>query len=126
MPYIYGSKSVIKIGIKNMKLVSINNLKAQINAKIKLIGQSNIFMSGTFVRKANNGSTAHTVTSKVKGKTKSIYISVDLAEEVEQWTKEYKKVKKLMKEIDALAEKIIKTHAAQKKQEGNQKKQNLE
>ena len=51
-----------------MKQVSINNLKAQINARIKQIGQSNIFMSGTFVRKSNNGSIAHTVTSKVKGK----------------------------------------------------------
>lgn len=109
-----------------MKLVSINNLKAQINAKIKLIGQSDIFMSGSFVRKANNGSIAHTVTSKVKGKTKSIYIPVDLAEEVEQWTKEYKKVKKLMKEIDVLAEKIIKEHAAKKKRVENQKKRNQE
>ena len=105
-----------------MKQVSINNLKAQINARIKQIGQSNIFISGTFVRKSNNGSIAHTVTSKVKGKTKSIYISVDLAEEVEQWTKEYKKVKRLMKDIDVLAEKIIEDYAQKKKRVESQKK----
>jgi hypothetical protein len=108
-----------------MKLVSIDNLKAQMNAKIRLIGQSKAFMSGTFVRKANNGSVGFSVTSKVKGKTKSIYVPVDLAEEVEQWTKEYKKVKKLMKEIDALAEQIIKAHSAKKRAESpkNKKKE---
>ena len=70
MTYIYSIQNCSKIRVYNIKLVSINNLKAQINAKIKLIGQSDFFMSGSFVRKANNGSIAHTVTSKVKGKTK--------------------------------------------------------
>ena len=77
-----------------MKLVSIDDLKARMHAKIRLIGQLGPFMAGTFVRKANNGSVAYTVTSKVAGKTKSIYVPVDLADEVEQWTKEYKKMQK--------------------------------
>ena len=35
-----------------MKLASIDNLKAQMRAKIRLIGQLGPFMAGTFVRKA--------------------------------------------------------------------------
>lgn len=108
---------------KPMKLVSIENLKAQMHAKIRLIGQSGPFMAGTFVRKANNGSVAYTVTSKVVGKTKSIYVPVDMAEEVEKWTKEYKKVKRLLKEINAIGEQIIKTYGA-KKRAGSRKSRN--
>jgi CRISPR type IV-associated protein Csf3 len=106
-----------------MEYESIENLKALMNAKIRLIGQSQLFMSGTFVKKNNHGSVAHSVTSKVNAKTKSIYVPVDLAEEVEKWTTEYKKVKSLLKEIDEIGEQIIKAYGAKKKAESKSKKQ---
>jgi len=102
---------------------SVDTLKAQMHAKIKALGKAGLFMSGTFVRKrrrcgnpacacAKGGEShvAYAVTSKVAGKTKAIYIPVDLAEAVEQWTNEYKHIKKLMKEIDMLAERVIRLH----------------
>ena len=108
-----------------MKLASIDDLKARMHAKIRLIGRLGPFMAGTFVRKANNGSVAYTVTSKVAGKTKSIYVPVGLADEAEQWTKEYKKCKKVLKEINAIGEQIIKAYGA-KKRAGSRKNRNRE
>jgi len=105
------------------KLESIETLKARMHAKIKSLGKAKLFMSGTFVHKMRkcgnpacacaNGGPLHpacTVTSKVAGKTKAIYIPVDIVNEVETWTKEYKRIKKLLKEIDELAEKVIRLH----------------
>jgi hypothetical protein len=102
---------------------SVDTLKARMHAKIRALGKAGLFLSGTFVRKrrrcgnpacacANGGEphSAYAVTSKVAGKTKAIYIPVGLADEVEQWTNEYKRIKKLMKEIDELAERVIRLH----------------
>jgi hypothetical protein len=102
---------------------SIDTLKVQMRAKIKALGKAGLFMSGTFVRKRRkcgnpacacaNGGELHpacAVTSKVSGKTKAIYIPVDMADEVKEWTNEHKRIKKLLKEIDVLAEKVIRLH----------------
>ena len=105
------------------KLESMDTLKSQMCAKIKALGKSGLFMSGTFVRKrrkcgnpncscANGGELhpAYAVTSKVAGKTKAIYIPVDMAKEVEEWTTQYKQIKKMLKEIDVLAEKMVRLY----------------
>jgi len=99
---------------------SINTLERQIDAKIKSLGEAGRFMSGSLVQKrwkcakpdciCNRTGKLHTgyaVTSKVKGKTRSVYVPVAMVEEVKGWVKEYKRVQKLMKEINALAEQII-------------------
>jgi len=99
---------------------SIATTRRQIEAKIHSLGEAGIFMSGSFVEKrwkcakpdcvcnrTGRKHTAHAVTSKVKGKTKSIYVPVDQVEEVKKWVLEYKKVQKTLKEINALAEQLI-------------------
>ena len=99
---------------------SIATVKRQIEAKIRSLGETGIFMSGSFIEKrwkcakpdcicnrTGKKHTAYAVTSKVKGKTKSIYVPVDQAEEVRQWVQEYKRIQKVLKEINALAEQLI-------------------
>lgn len=99
---------------------SIATTKRQIEAKIRSLGEAGIFMSGSFIEKrwkcakpdcicnrTGKKHTAYAVTSKVKGKTKSIYVPVDQAEEVKQWVQEYKRIQKILKEINALAEQLI-------------------
>ena len=56
------------------------------------------------------------------GKTQDFIEKHGLLKEDAHRADSYKKVKKLMKEIDVLAEKIIKEHAAKKKRVENQKK----
>ena len=99
---------------------SINTVKRQIAAKIRSLGEAGTFMPGSFVEKrwrcakpecicnrTGKKHTAYAVTSKVRGRTKSVYVPVGMAEEVKGWVKEYRRVQKTIKEIGALAEQLI-------------------
>lgn len=81
---------------------SINTLKRQIDAKIRSLGEAGTFMSGSLIQKrwkcakpdciCNRTGKLHTgyaVTSKVKGKTRSVYVPVSMVDEVKGWVKEY-------------------------------------
>jgi len=50
---------------------------------------------------------AYQVTKKVRGTTKTLYIPVDLVEEVRTWVREHRHAKQLLKEISTLSEKIV-------------------
>ena len=99
---------------------SINTVKRQIAAKIRSLGEAGTFRPGSFVEKrwrcakpecicnrTGKKHTAYAVTSKVRGRTKSVYVPVGMAEEVKGWVKEYRRVQKTIKEIGALAEQLI-------------------
>jgi hypothetical protein len=111
-----------------MKQVSIAMLKKQINNRINKLGKSKPFIVGSFVESkrkcgsktcacANGGKlhNAHILTKRKNGKTKTIYIPVGMVDELEEWSLEYKKIKKLIQEIDELSEKVIIATKAQKK-----------
>ena len=57
----------------------------------------------------------HILTFKEKQKTKSVYVPVDRLEEVREWVKENKKVKKLIKEINQLSLTLLKRQGEVKK-----------
>lgn len=105
--------------------ISTELLKQRIGARIRKLGDSGIFISGSLVRtgrKCGNPSChcasggakhpCYLLTSKVKGKTKAVYVPVDMEEEVDRWVKENKKIRQLLKEIDQLSEQLIKQHVA--------------
>jgi hypothetical protein len=58
---------------------------------------------------------SHVLTKKVRGKTKSVYVPVDMVEEVSEWIKEHRRVKEELKKISALSEQIIKQHVSTKR-----------
>lgn len=58
---------------------------------------------------------SHIVTKKVRGKTKSLYIPVDMVEEVRTWIEEHRRAKRLMKEVSDLNEKIVRAHVGTKR-----------
>jgi len=106
-------------------------LRRRIGVRIRKLGECGIFMSGSFVRtgrrcgspscRCADGGEKHPcclLTSKVKGKTKAVYIPVDMHEEVSGWAVEYRKVKRLLKEIDGLGERIIKRHVGARRAAG--------
>lgn len=103
--------------------VSINVLKMRVRAKIKELGNAKPFISGSFIRTSRkcgnpNCQCAHggpkhpccMLSSKVKGKTKGIYIPVAIADEVESWVREHQRIKKILKEIDGMNEQIIRMY----------------
>lgn len=56
--------------------------------------------------------TAWHLTYKVKGKTRTVYVPVDLLDEVRSWLQEHKRLKTLLTEIHELTVGLIRTHAA--------------
>ena len=59
------------------------------------------------------------LTFKDKGKTRTVYVPVDLREEVAQWIKEHRRLKRLMQELSALTLARVRTHVtARRRQAG--------
>jgi hypothetical protein len=52
---------------------------------------------------------------KVKGVTSGVYIPVDLEEEVKEWSREYKRVKRIIREISRAQKSIIRRHVKEKR-----------
>jgi hypothetical protein len=63
------------------------------------------------------------LSSKVKGKTKGIYIPVAIADEVESWVKEHHRIKKILKEIDGMNEQIIRMYVTTSRAVSKNRKQ---
>ncbi len=111
-----------------MRQTSIAMLEKQINARIAKLGQCKQFIVGSLVESkrkcgnkncqcANGGElhNAHIITKRENGKTKTIYIPVGMLEKVGEWSREYKKIKELIREIDQLSEKVIAAAKERKK-----------
>jgi len=58
------------------------------------------------------------ITQTVHGKTRTVYVPVDLVEEVRTWVAEHKRVKELLKEISDLTIALIRTHAEHRDRRG--------
>lgn len=107
-----------------MKNLSRTVIEQRILARTKQLGECSISLSGSLAKIArkcgrancrcaddpSSRHTAHLLTSKVRGKTKSVYVPVELVEEVGSWVRERKRIKQLLKEIDELGEQLIRLH----------------
>lgn len=108
-----------------MKQLSKKVIEQRIRARTKQLGECSISISGSLAkisrkcgrkncRCAEDPSarhTAHLLTSKKKGKTRSVYVPAELTQEVDRWVRERKRIKRLLKEIDDLGEQLIRLHA---------------
>jgi hypothetical protein len=54
--------------------------------------------------------TAYVLTSKVRGRTKTVHVPVGMVEEVHSWVEEHRRLKRLVKEISALSEELVRGH----------------
>lgn len=102
--------------------LSVGVLEARRDAKLKELAKAGPLIQGSLARigvtcgnpncKCARGEkhTSHILTRKLRGKTKSLYVPVDMVEAVQQWVDEHKRVKRLLKEISELNEKIIRAH----------------
>ena len=63
--------------------------------------------------------TAWHLTFKDKGKTRTVYVPLDLRDEVRSWLEEHKRIKALLGEIHELTVALVRTHAqANKRKQG--------
>jgi hypothetical protein len=59
--------------------------------------------------------TAHQLTYKVAGKTRTVYVPLDLLDDVRKWIAEHKRLKTLLAEIHQLTVALVRTHAQHQK-----------
>lgn len=80
----------------------------------KQIGQLGVFIEGTLsgVRRPGRRRLAWQLTFKQDGKTRTVYVPAELVPEVKQWTREYKRLKSLVRKATAQGLAIIRRHGA--------------
>lgn len=99
----------------------------QRDARLKRIHSIGPFIAGSMVKIAHTCGNPNCrcargdkhenyyLTYKVKQKTQTRYIPVDMEEDVKKWTLEYKYLKCLIEDVTQLQKKIIKQYGVEKK-----------
>lgn len=59
---------------------------------------------------------SHHLTRKVANRTCSVYVPVDMVEEVSRWVAEYRHAKRLLRQITELSEALLRGHVAARKE----------
>jgi hypothetical protein len=59
--------------------------------------------------------TGHYLTFKEAGKTRTVYVPLELLEDVQAWVKEHQRVKQLSSEISRLAIALIRSHVTMRR-----------
>lgn len=107
--------------------LSIGVMQARRDAKLKELASVGPVLEGSLARigvrcgnprcRCARGEkhTSHILKRQVRGKTQSLYVPVDLVEEAEGWVAEYRRVRKLLKEISELNRAIIGAHVSTKR-----------
>ena len=80
----------------------------------KELGEIGNLVEGSLsqVRRSGRKAVSWQLTFKKAGKTSTVYVPVDLAPEVRAWTKEFKRLKQLVRKITRHSLAIIQRHAA--------------
>ena len=110
-----------------MRMESVNTLEKRRDAKLKSLAAAGPFISATLSKvrtrcgnpncRCADGERheARLLTKKVKGRTVSAYVPKDLLPEVERWARERKRLKKVLSEVSALSERIVRIHSRSRK-----------
>ena len=105
-----------------MSNLSTGMLEVRRNARVKELGKIGSVLCGSLATikvtcgnancKCARGEkhTSNILTKKVAGKSKAIYVPTEMLEEARSWTENFKKAKRLMKEISDYNEKILKKY----------------
>lgn len=85
----------------NTKQSVKNRFAMRREAALRQVAGIGPFIEGTLVKvpRKDCRHVAHRLTFKVGGKTKTVYVPLDRVAEVERWTKEYKRLKRLVKAV---------------------------
>jgi len=89
-----------------------NRFVTRREALLRQIAGIGPFIEGTLVKlpRKDCRHVAHRLTSKVKGKTRAVYVPLDRVKDVETWTKEYKRLKKLIRAVTETALGELRNH----------------
>jgi hypothetical protein len=83
-------------------------------AYVRDMGGIGVCMEGTLsrVHRAGRKAPAWQLTFKQQGKTRTVYVPLELVPEVQAWTKAYRRLKRLIRKITTQSLAIIRRHGA--------------
>jgi hypothetical protein len=83
-------------------------------ATLKQIGRVGPFVEGSLCefKRAGRKSSSWHLTFKVNNKTRTVYVPVDMVKEVRQWTREYRRLKQLIRKQTKQALGVIHRYGA--------------
>jgi len=83
-------------------------------AQLKQLSKIGPFVEGSLigVQHPTCKHVAWRLTFKVKGKTRTVYVPVDMAQEIKEWTREYRRLKTLIRRITRNSLALIHGHVA--------------
>ena len=111
-------------------------LKRRLRRKLAAMGKEQPFIIGSLTKiyrrcgnpncrcAGENGQkhSAHLLTNKVDGKTRAIYVPVDMVDEVQGWCRHYRAVKAQIKGVSECCEQLIRMHAKDKQSRAGKKR----
>jgi hypothetical protein len=99
--------------MKNLK-IGVGRYERSREACLKELGTIGNLVEGSLsqVRRSGRKAVSWQLTFKKAGKTSTVYVPVELAPEVLAWTKEFKRLKQLIRKITQHSLVIIRRHGA--------------
>jgi hypothetical protein len=88
---------------------------------LKQIAQIGPFVEGSlceFKRRSGSKSSSWHLTYKLEGKTHTVYVPVGMVEEVRQWTKEYRRLKELIRKVTKQSMALVRRYSASQRAVG--------
>jgi hypothetical protein len=95
----------------------VEKLRKRRGALLRHLAEVGPFVEGSLVRLPHPSCdhVAHRLTFKVRGKTKAVYVPVDLVQEVKQWHRNYQRLKKLVRQITKTSLAILHRYVPEKR-----------
>ncbi len=86
-------------------------------AALRQLSDLGAFVEGSLCRVKRRGcrKPGWQLTYKVKGKTRTVYVPIAMAKEVVEWTKEFRRLKKLSREVTHHSLAIIRRYVANRR-----------
>jgi hypothetical protein len=97
--------------------MTVEKLRQRRSALLCQLAAVGPFVEGTIVRLPHPtcDHVAYRLTFKVRGKTKAVYVPVDLVKEVEQWHRNYQRLKKLVRQVTTTSLAILHHYVPEKR-----------
>jgi len=101
--------------MKAVRSPSVRTLEQRRDAWIRKLAEVGPLTRGSLVTARRGGHLAHQLTVSVKGKTRTVYVPADMADEVRAWTENHRRLQRIVREISKLSMAIIHRHVPERR-----------
>lgn len=88
-----------------------STLKARRHKAQEQLAALGTVLEGSLCRADRGGSIRYQLTDKIAGKSRTLYVPVDMAEEVREWTRNWKKAKSILRKLSELSREELRAGA---------------